>query len=436
MAKFENICIGDKAEILHVITAADIDRFVALTGDDNKIHIDREFAQHTSFRKPVAHGMLSASFISTVIGTKLPGDGALWYAQSLEFLWPVRVGDTIRVVAQVVSKHESTKTIELQTDIFNQDKQKVISGKSKVKVVEQIVTSSQQFCIGDENLCKDGSFARRKVALIIGASGGIGGATARQLAGLGYDVALHYYSSESKVDGLIDEIDKLYCTTEDKSNKESSVTDISCADSFRTGHQSDTRVRTLAVQADLSDMKSIEDMVHRTVRRLGDIEVVVNCSAIRFPKTKFDNLEWSDISRQLEFSVKANYMLAQAVVPTMKALGGGTIVMLSSQYADGAPPADILPYVVAKHAMNGLGRALAVELAAFNIRVNFVSPGMTETDFIADIPEKTKLLFAARTPMKRLATPTDVARAVGFLVSDGDYMTGETIRVNGGSTMI
>ena len=92
MTKFESINIGDNAELTHTMTQSDINQFVKLTGDDNKLHVDEEYASTTSFKKPVAHGMLSASFISTIIGTKLPGDGALWYSQSLEFLQPVRVG--------------------------------------------------------------------------------------------------------------------------------------------------------------------------------------------------------------------------------------------------------------------------------------------------------------------------------------------------------
>ena len=120
MRKFNSILVGDKAELIHVITQSDINQFVELTGDDNKLHVDVEYASTTSFKKPVAHGMLGASFISTIIGTKLPGDGALWYAQNLEFLQPVRVGDELRITAEVTKKIDRTKTIELQTDIFNQ----------------------------------------------------------------------------------------------------------------------------------------------------------------------------------------------------------------------------------------------------------------------------------------------------------------------------
>ena len=182
MSKFEKIKIGDKAEFKHLISEKDIEKFVDLTGDDNKIHVDKDYASSTSFKKPVAHGMLGASFISTIIGTKLPGDGALWYSQNLEFLLPVRIGDELTITAVVLNKIERTKTIELQTDIYNQNKQKVIAGTAKVKVVEQ------------ENIeCKkDLSKDIKKVALVVGGTGGIGSATCLQLAEDGYDIIVHY----------------------------------------------------------------------------------------------------------------------------------------------------------------------------------------------------------------------------------------------------
>ena len=108
MKNYKEINIGDTAEIKHIITQSDIDKFVELTGDDNKLHVDETYASTTSLKKPVAHGMLGASFISTIIGTKLPGDGALWYAQNLEFLLPVRIGDKLRITAEVINKIEKS----------------------------------------------------------------------------------------------------------------------------------------------------------------------------------------------------------------------------------------------------------------------------------------------------------------------------------------
>ncbi len=186
MNKFKSIKVGDKAELTHTITQSDIDKFVELTGDDNKLHIDREYASKTTFKKPVVHGMLGASFISTIIGTKLPGDGSLWFSQNLEFLLPVRLGDEITVKAKVVKKIEKMQIIELITDIYNQDKQKVTSGTAQVKIIEQ------------EQLAPEKNKARaiKRVALIIGGTGGIGKATCLQLAKDGFDIAVHYHKNK------------------------------------------------------------------------------------------------------------------------------------------------------------------------------------------------------------------------------------------------
>ena len=144
-----------------------------------------------SFKKPVAHGMLGASFISTIIGTKLPGDGALWYSQSLEFLRPVRVDDTLKIVAIVTKKVDRTKTIELQTDVYNQHKQKVTSGKAKVRVIESTEKNNQvEETIGANSV------------LVIGGTGGIGSATCLQLAKDGFNVAIHYHNNRKKAENL------------------------------------------------------------------------------------------------------------------------------------------------------------------------------------------------------------------------------------------
>ncbi len=179
MTRYSKINVGDTATITHTITSDDIKKFVDLSGDDNRLHIDNEFASKTSFKKPVAHGMIGASFISTIIGTKIPGDGALWYAQSLEFLLPIRIGDKLKIIATVLKKIDRQNSIELQTDIYNQHKQKVTSGVAKVKIIEDEVTSNDQEVIDE------------KTILIIGSTGGIGTQTARTLASEGYNLILH-----------------------------------------------------------------------------------------------------------------------------------------------------------------------------------------------------------------------------------------------------
>lgn len=193
MKRYNSIQIGDTAVVTHHVTAQDIEKFVDLTGDDNKLHVNEEFAGRTEFKKPVVHGMLGASFISTLIGTKLPGDGALWFSQTLEFLRPVRIGDTISVQAEVIGKNDKAQVIELKTEIVNQNRQIVTTGTSKIKVIETDVEKEERKVPLDYS---------DKFVLILGSTGGIGKATALCLAEDGFNILLHYHSNTSEANSL------------------------------------------------------------------------------------------------------------------------------------------------------------------------------------------------------------------------------------------
>jgi 3-oxoacyl-[acyl-carrier protein] reductase len=395
MTRFDKFNVGDSVEIAHVVTKKDIDRFVELSGDDNRLHIDEEFAKKTSFKKPVVHGMIGVSFISTIIGTKIPGDGALWFSQSIEFLLPVRVGDELLIRAEVIKKIERQGILELQTDIYNQHKQKVTTGVAKVKVVEDEVPEDKQV----ENLSE-------KVVLIIGATGGIGSETAKTLACDGYNIILHYNSNNDKARKLKNELEKV------------------------------TDKKILLVKADILKQEEILSMMSEIKRYFPAITGFINASTLHFGNIKFEQMEWQDIATQIEIAVKASFYLMKEIVPLMSVNKYGKIVFLSTQATE-QPNSEWLHYITSKTALNGFAKALAVELASKGIRVNLVSPGMTDTELVADIPEKVKLLTAAKTPLQRLAKPVDVANAIAYLVSDkSDFLTGETIRVNGGQVMI
>lgn len=395
MARYEQIRVGDKAEISHTLTRRDIDRFVELTGDDNRLHVDAAYSAETPFKKPVAHGMLGASFISTLIGTRLPGDGALWYAQSLEFLLPARVGDRITVKAEVLKKIDRMRALELKTDIYNQNGQKITAGFAKVKVIEPRRAER-----------KGGSRPAIKAALVLGATGGIGRAACLELAKEGFDVAVHCHSNEKLARQVADQVVKL-------------------------GR------KALIVKGDLLNEDDIAALVETAARRLGGLTALVNCASIALPLIPFAELTWKEIQSQWDAHVRPAWTAVRAAIPYMESAGGGSIVHLTSQSTESAPPQEFLHYVTAKSALNGMSKALAVELASKKIRVNLVSPGMTDTDMIADFPEKARLLTEARTPLRRLAQPRDVAQAIAYLASDrSEFVTGETLRVNGGQVML
>ena len=92
---FEDLAVGMEASYTRVVTEADIVGFAEITGDSNPVHLDAAYAAGTMFKQRIAHGMLSAGYISAVFGTKLPGPGAIYVSQSLQFRGPVRIGDTV-----------------------------------------------------------------------------------------------------------------------------------------------------------------------------------------------------------------------------------------------------------------------------------------------------------------------------------------------------
>lgn len=395
--KYIDIKIGDYQELSHTITKEDIEKFVDLTGDDNRLHVDDEYASNTHFKRPVVHGMLGASFISTIIGTKLPGDGALWFSQTLDFLLPVRVGDKLKVVAEVISKNDKEQFIELRTDIYNQNRQIVTKGISKVKIIDQQETQLDEAIKKEED--------RVKTALIIGATGGIGREVCKQLARDGFNIIIHYNRNHNLAKALKTDVEKL-------------------------------NQKALIFKADISKDEDIKAMIEKSIRFSNTIDVIVNCAAASIPNIKAVDLIWNDFLTQIELNIKSTFSIIKEVLPYMIEKRYGKIVNIGSYSAD-KPNGEWAHYITAKAALEGLSKALAFELAPKGIFVNMVTPSLINTELTADIPEKFKLLTAAQTPLRRLAYVSDVAGAISFLASDkSNFITGQNIRINGGQVML
>ena len=393
MKSFDDIEVGDVESIRRTVTEADVRRFVEMTGDDNPLHVDRAYAERTPFKDVVVHGMLGASLVSTVIGTKLPGEGALWLKQNFDFALPVRLGDELDVSCTVLKKSERDRLLELEARVVNQNSDTVLSGTGLVKVLES------------SNGHVDEAKPQLKVAIVTGGAGGIGQAICTQLAADGYAVVVNYRDSAERAEALTAAI------------KESDG-------------------RALAVRADVSVPEEAARLVERAVREFGGVSLVVNNASPRIAAKNFDALSWEDVQRHLDVQLGGAFALAKAAVPAMREQGYGSIVNVTSQAIEGSPTPGWTAYAVAKSALATFSRQLAAELGPAGITVNCVSPGMTDTRLIGDIPEKQRLIAARNTPLRRLATPEDVAGAVAYLASDAAaYVTGETVRVNGGQVM-
>jgi acyl dehydratase len=128
---FDEIKVGDSASLVRTLSKEDIELFAAMSGDINPAHLDEEYAKSDMFHTIIAHGMWGASLISTVLGTKLPGPGAIYLSQTLYFRHPVTVGDTITVTVTVTAKQEDGHRVSFDCECTNQRGQVVISGTAE-----------------------------------------------------------------------------------------------------------------------------------------------------------------------------------------------------------------------------------------------------------------------------------------------------------------
>lgn len=238
------------------------------------------------------------------------------------------------------------------------------------------------------------------VALVTGASGGIGAAIALALAREGYAIAVHCYRNEQKAQAIRDEIVSM-------------------------GGQAEVFV------CDITDADAVDFMVNEICRTLGCVTVLVNNAGIAQQKL-FTDLSVDEWQHMMAVHVDGAFYACRAVLPDMIRAHSGSIVNISSMWGQTGGSCEV-HYSTAKAALIGLTKALAKELGPAGIRVNCVAPGVIRTEMLAELSRETLNDLEEETPLCRLGTPEDVAAAVAFLVSDGaGFITGQVLAPNGG----
>lgn len=242
-----------------------------------------------------------------------------------------------------------------------------------------------------------------RVALITGASRGIGRAVAIELASRGYRVAVNYQSSRTSAEEAVGII------------REAGGTAI-------------------AVAADVSEREQVKGLFETVTKELGPVEVLVNNAGITRDNLlmRMKDEEWLAVMRT---NLNSVYYCTQEVIRSMMKMRFGRIVAMSS-VSGLVGNAGQVNYAAAKAGVLGLIKSVAREAGSRGVTANAIAPGYIETDMTASLPEEVRKDILSRIPLGRYGSPSDIARAVAFLVSDdASYITGQVIAVDGGMTM-
>jgi 3-oxoacyl-[acyl-carrier protein] reductase len=246
-----------------------------------------------------------------------------------------------------------------------------------------------------------------KVALITGASSGIGAATAEVFAGLGARVAIGYYHNEVGAEQVRDKI-------------------------MKAGG------KAIVIRADVRKADRIPLLVTRAAAELGPIDILVNNAGSLIERQRIAEMTGERWDEVMDLNLKSAMLCSQAVAPSMIERKSGAIVNVVSiaGRTGGGPGAGA--YAAAKGGLIALTKAMAKELAPHGVRVNAISPGVIDTPFheVFSTPEMMRG-FAASTPLGRVGTPQECATVIAFLASEAaSFIVGETIEVNGGQLML
>ena len=240
------------------------------------------------------------------------------------------------------------------------------------------------------------------VVVVTGASRGIGRAIAEELAQDGAKVVVNYHKSKEAAEDLVAKLQQDGC-------------------------------EAVAFQADVSDAAQAANLIGEAVNRFGRIDVLVNNAGKNVDRT-MKNLSIEDWDEVIQSDLNSYFYTVKAALPYFMQQKSGKIINISS--VNGLIPSfGQANYSAAKAGVIGFTRTAALELARSNVTVNAICPGYIATEMVKAIPEKQMETLLTRVPLGRVGTPEEVARAVRYLIVDGDYYTGATLSMNGGIYM-
>lgn len=339
--------------------------------------------------------LLGALMLSPLVGMRLPGRRATFLGFRLDFEHPLAPGGAYALRASVERASEAAETISASVSIHSGE-HALATGAVEVLVngAPREMPSCREIRTSHLELGLRGA-----VALVTGASRGIGETTAKLLAMHGARVVLTYHRGQRDAERIADEV-------------------------RAEGGEA------LALRCDVRSDDDVRALVRGALDAFGTVDVLVNNAVQEFTPRPLLDLRWEDYLAELEVSLKGLHACCREVIPILKQKRRGKIVNLSTVAVDN-PVSGQSRYITAKSAVVGFTKSLAVELLPWNVQANVVVPNLTETDLVAGIPAAYRERLAEARASKRHVQPIEVAQAVAFAASRwADAITGQQIVLN------
>jgi 3-oxoacyl-[acyl-carrier protein] reductase len=393
-----DISVGDSQYFFHTVRKAEIDAFALLSGDDNPLHIDREFSQRQGNKDVVGHGMLTMALVSRLIGTRLPGRGSTWTNQQFEFLSAVYPDDTLKISGTVLKVFQNRAIVEMEFLVENQNKKKILQGVGNVKVPE-----GDPFSAEKEKL--EFNAESPTSAIVIGASGSLGLDIFEKLAKRGISTIGTFRSSPNELENHVEKFSQngLKCST---------------------------------IKFDSALPESLGDLTEQIRNLTHPPTILVNCSSLPPSGVKVTDLYYESLEAQFKSEIFGLLEIFKLLQAGMIKNQFGRVISIGSTATIGRAEIGWSAYLMAKSASAQLIKSIAAENGAYGITANTITPGLSRQGMGAYFPKQATLVAQAETPSHRLVNHEDVADLVEFLaLGSSQSINGHEFVIDAGRTM-
>ncbi len=378
--------VGEKYKTSFTMTKDMVMDFRNFSGDDNPIHVSEDGAYSYGFQNPVCHGAILLSEISRIIGTELPGYGALWSDLNISFMSPVFWNETVDIEIEIIQRSEAVGVAKLQILVMKGTK-KVLSGTAKVMCLNKINRSLPMLEIS------------KRCALVTGGSGGVGLEVTKELLKEGYNVAVLSRKESVEINNL----------------------------------QKDYPGKIRNVLCDLNNLSQLRELIINVNKEFMPINIVIHAASPVPNKISLGSSINGVLDEYFNVYIKSLIEILDVCAAGMKTSKYGRIINIGTSYILGTPPLSMYPYIVGKEALWGLTKSLAADMGRYGITANMVSPSMMITDMTTEISNSVKYAELQKNPMNRLAEVSEVAKTILFLSGEGgSFINGTNIPITGG----